>query len=175
MRDRIRQRLEKRTAYLQEVIERRARVAGRQDYNFEQDLAPNERGTYPGNAKIEKWKLQCFDERRFERLVNEVDELTVRAAREERDERRDERKGLPQTPAQIRAEVAALQAARASAGNDEPPPLPNFTEEATAAAARPIVPLLRDELTLFGSTRKVRQVVPLKRKEQDNDDSNGDT
>jgi hypothetical protein len=170
MRDFFRQLLEKRTTYLKEVNERRARVAGRKDYDFENDLAPSERGTYASNAKIVKWKLQCFDAHRYERLVKEIDELTVRAAREERDERRDERRGLPQTQAQIKTEVAALRAARAAAA-DEPPPLPalpNDIQDETAAAARP--PADREDLTLFGSLRKIQQVVPTPKGETNNED-----
>jgi hypothetical protein len=152
-----RQRYKKREKYLEAVRQRKAVVNGSRDYDFEQHLAIDLRGTYEGAAKIQTWQRECFDPNYLKRLEEEVEQLAALADWEETDERRwRHRNRMPPTQAELKELVAKRRTAHANV-EDEPPPLPsNDTEDATIT--QPSEPLQRDEVTLFGSLRKVQQV-----------------
>jgi hypothetical protein len=152
------ERYNERAAYLAEVRQRKAIVAGRLDFDFEKKQAPELRGTYRGQALIDRWRRECFDPNYLHRLEYEVDDLAELVAWQKADDERFRRKNrLPPSAEARRAAIAAKRAARASAA-DEPPPLPL---PANADAAEP---LQRGEITLFGSTHPIKQVVPLEQK-----------
>ncbi len=165
-----RQRYKERAEYLKKVCQHRAVVAGRIDYDFTQHLTPAARSTYEGQALIEKWRRECFDTSYFNKLEIEVETLAALADWEEADDRRWRRKNrMPPTSAELK-ELLARRTARAII-EDEPPPLPalpNDTQDDTAAAARS--PADREELTLFGSLRKIQQVVPTPKGGTNNED-----
>jgi hypothetical protein len=140
------------------VRHHRAIVAGREDYDFSKHVPKKMRGTHEGRALIDKWRWEVFSPGYFEKLEYEVDDLAELAAWEKNDDERFRRKNrLPPSPEARRAAIDAKRAAAA----DEPPPLP------PDAAAEPVQ---RDEITLFGSTRPIKQVVPLQQEEGKNDE-----
>jgi hypothetical protein len=157
-------RYKQRAAYLAEVRQRKAIVAGREDYDFAKHVPLKLRGTYEGQALINKWRWEIFFPGFFEKLEYEVDHLAELAEWEKMDDERFRRKNrLPPSPEARQAAIDAKRAARAAA-TDEPPPLPLPLPPDAAE------PLQRDEITLFGSTRPIKQVVPLQQDEGKNDE-----
>jgi hypothetical protein len=156
-------RYEERVAYLETVRHHRAIVAGREDYDFSKHVPLELRGTHEGQALIDKWRWEIFFPGYFEKLEYEVDDLAELAAWQRDDDERFRRKNrLPPSPEARQAAIEAKRAKRAAAA-DEPPALPP-TELQLAK------PLQRDEITLFGSTRPVNQVVPLQQEEEKTDE-----
>jgi hypothetical protein len=161
-------RYNERAAYRDKVRQRKVTVAGRKDFNFSKHVPPELRGTYEGQALIDKWHRECFVPDYLDKLEYEVDDLAELAAWEKNDDERFRRKNrLPPSP---EARRAAIDAKRAAAV-DEPPPLPPLPADADdAMTATAVGHLQRDEITLFGSTRPIKQVVPLKKKTGGQDD-----
>jgi hypothetical protein len=157
-------RYKQRAIYLETVRHHRAIVAGREDYDFSKHVPKKMRGTHEGQALIDKWRWEIFFPGYFEKLEYEVDDLAELAAWEKNDDERFRRKNrLPPSPEARRAAINAKRAASAAA-DDEPPPLPPPPADAAE-------PLQRDEITLFGSLRKVQQVKPYtKRKDKKEND-----
>jgi hypothetical protein len=156
-------RYEERAAYLDNARQRKAIVAGRLDFDFEQRQPPHLRGTYEGQALIDKYRRECFDPDYLDKLEYEVDDLAELAAWQKADDERFRRKNrLPPSLEARRIAIEAKRAARAAAA-DEPPALP-------PTELQPAEPLQRDEITLFGSTRPINQVVPLQQDEGENDE-----
>jgi hypothetical protein len=164
-----RERYKERAAHLEQVRGRRAVVKGREDYNFEQHLTTELRGTYAGTARVQIWQRQCLNPHYLQQLEEHVEKLAALADWEEIEERKWRRRNrMPPTSAELQELVASRRDARAVSA-DEPPPLPIYEEEAVVPA-QPTNPLHRDEITLFGSARKVQQVTPFnKRKRKQND------
>ncbi len=162
-------RYDERAKYLDKVRQRNAIVAGRKDYDFTQRLPLELRGTYEGQALIDKWYRECFVPDYLDNLEYEVDDLAELVAWEKSDDERFRRKNrLPPSPETRRVAIEAKRTARAVA-EDEPPSLPatSDADETTAAAkSQPAKPLQRDEITLFGSMRPIRQVVLLEKKKE---------
>jgi hypothetical protein len=163
------ERYNERAAYLAEVRQRKAIVAGRLDFDFEKQQSPELRGTYKGQALIDRWRRECFGPNYLHKLEYEVDDLAELVAWQKADDERFRRRnGLPPSREARRAAIEAKRTARAVA-EDEPPSLPDTSDadEATAAAeSQPAKPLQRDEITLFGSTRPIQQTVPLQEKKK---------
>jgi hypothetical protein len=153
-------RYEERAAYLDKARQRKAIVAGRLDFDFEQRQPRHLRGTYEGQALIDKYRRECFDPDYLDKLEYEVDDLAELAAWQKADDERFRRKN--RLPPSREARRAAIEAKRAAAA-DEPPALP-------PTELQPAEPLQRDEITLFGSTRPVNQVVPLQQEEEKTDE-----
>jgi hypothetical protein len=155
-------RYEERAAYLEKARQRKAIVAGQLDFDFEQRQPPHLRGTYEGQALIDKYRRQCFDPNYLAKLEYEVEDLAELAAwQRDDDERFRRRNRLPPSMEARRITIEAKRAARAAAA-DEPPPLP-------PTELQPAERLQRDEITLFGSARPVNQVVPLQQDEGESD------
>jgi hypothetical protein len=152
-------RYKQRAAYLETVRHHRDIVAGREDYDFSKHVPLELRGTYEGQALINKWRWEIFFPGYFEKLEYEVDDLAELAEWEKNDDERFRRKN--RLPPSREARRAAIEAKRAkhAAADDEPPALP-------PTELQPAEPLQRDEITLFGSTRPVNQVVPLQQEEE---------
>jgi hypothetical protein len=146
-------RYDERAKYLDKVRQRNAIVAGRKDYDFTQHLPLELRGTYEGQALNDKWYRECFVPDYLANLEYEVDDLAELVAWEKSDDERFRRKNrLPPSPETRRAAIEAKRAARAAVA-DDPPPLPSSADDAMTDSA-----VERDEITLFGSSRKVQQV-----------------
>ncbi len=165
MGDDLRKKYKKRAAYLETVRRHRAIVGGRQDYDFTQHLAPSLRGTYEGQALLDKWHRECFVPDFLAALEYEVDDLAELAAWEKDDnERFRKRNRLPPSPETRRAAIEAKRAARAAVIDEPPSLLPtNDADDAEETTSASTAPTERDEITLFGSVRKVKPVEPLKR------------
>jgi hypothetical protein len=154
-------RYNERAAYLETVRHHRAIVAGREDYDFSKHVPLELRGTHEGQALIDKWRWEIFFPGYFEKLEYEVDDLAELAAWQRDDDERFRRKNrLPPSAEVRRAAIDAKRAARAAAA-DEPPPLPLSADDAMTDST-----VERDEITLFGSTRPIKQVVPLQKKKK---------
>ncbi len=155
-------RYNERARYLEGVRYRNATVDGREDYDFEQHLAPKMRGTYEGQALIDRWRKECFNPNYLAELEFQVADLAELAAWEqEENERFRKRNGLPPSPAARRAAIEAKRAAR-TAANDEPPTLPELPADDAEETTTATTATERDDLTLFGSLKRVQQVKPLR-------------
>jgi hypothetical protein len=122
-------RYEERAAYLDKARQRKAIVAGRLDFDFEQRQPPHLRGTYEGQALIDKYRRECFDPDYLDKLEYEVDDLAELAAWQKDDDERFRRKNrLPPSREARRAAIEAKRAKRAAAA-DEPPALPQDEEK----------------------------------------------
>ncbi len=122
-------RYNERAAYLDKARQRKAIVAGRIDFDFEGHQPPHLRGTYKGQALIDKYRRECFDPNYLDKLEYEVDDLAELAAWQKADDERFRRKNrLPPSRDARRAAIEAKRAKRATAA-DEPPPLPPYANE----------------------------------------------
>ncbi len=122
-------RYEERAAYLDKARQRKVTVAGQLDFDFEKQQAPEVRGTYKGQALIDKWRRECFDPDYLDKLEYEVDDLAELAAWQKDDDERFRRKNrLPPSREARRAAIEAKRAKRAAAA-DEPPALPQDEEK----------------------------------------------
>lgn len=158
-------RYNERAKYLAEVQYRNSIVAGRKDYDFTQHLAPELRGTYQGQVLIKKWRWECFMPGYLDKLEFEVANLAELAAWEKNDDDRfRKRNRLPPSAETRRVAIEAKRAAQ-TAAKDEPPSLPALPPD-NPAALQKAEPLQRDEITLFGSTRPIKQVVSLEDKKK---------
>jgi hypothetical protein len=155
MGDDLRKKYKERAAYLEKVRHHRAIVGGRQDYDFTQHLAPSLRGTYEGQALLDKWHRECFVPDFLAALEYEVDDLAELAAWEKDDNERFRKRN--RLPPSLETRRAAIEAKRAAA-IDEPPSLlsTNDADDAEETTSASTAPTEREEITLFGCVRKVK-------------------
>jgi hypothetical protein len=151
----FRQQHKEKQGHLAEALTLHPLVAGHRNYDFKHHLNPNERGTSEGARKVARWRRACFEPDGIKYLKMEVAYLKV-LADFERQQRR--KAGLRPTHEDILEIILAAQTAAPHI--PELPLLPSADEpEETDAETDPIE---REERTLFGSTRPVRQVRSLK-------------